>query len=186
MKALDRFIQRWRIGVASKHVRPNSRILDIGCYDGRVFDFTSPAPGSVGIDFVMPETPPSRPNVTLVQGAFPQDLPSQQDRFDAITLLAVLEHIPDSEMKMFSEALADKLAPGGVLVITVPGPAVDHILALLKAIRLIDGMSLEEHHGFKTEHTPAIFGAVGLTLVAHRRFQLGLNNLFVFKKAKGS
>lgn len=183
MKTLDRFIQRWRIAVASKHVPPNARVLDIGCYDGRVFDFTSPAAGSVGIDFVMPNAPPTRPNVTLVQGAFPQDLPSQLDRFDAITLLAVLEHIPDSEMEAFSRSLAEKLAPGGVLVITVPGPAVDHILAMLKAVRLIDGMSLEEHHGFKTEHTPSIFEAVGLTLVTHRKFQFGLNNLFVFRKA---
>jgi len=182
VKTFDRFLQRWRIGVASKHVPANSRILDIGCYDGRVFDFTIPAPGSVGIDFVMPDKP-SRPNVTFVQGAFPQDLPSEADLFDAITLLAVLEHIPDSEMEGFSKAISEKLSPGGVLVITVPGTAVDHILALLKAIRLIDGMSLEEHHGFKTEETPGIFQAVGLSLVTHRRFQFGLNNLFVFKKA---
>ena len=117
-----------------------------------------------------------------MKGAFPHDLPSQTDLFDAITLLAVLEHIPESEMAAFSKALGDKLAPGGFLVITVPGPAVDHILAALKTLRLIDGMSLEEHHGFKTEQTPAIFEAVGLSLVTHRRFQFGLNNLFVFKK----
>jgi hypothetical protein len=43
-------------------------------------------------------------------------------------------------------------------------------------------MCLDEHHGFAVEKTPSLFCAVGLELVRHERFQLGLNNLFVFRK----
>ena len=53
-------------------------------------------------------------------------------------------------------------------------------------LRLIDGMSLEEHHGFDSRQTPAIFSAAGLQLLKKPKFQLGLNNLFVFRRGNGA
>jgi hypothetical protein len=43
-------------------------------------------------------------------------------------------------------------------------------------------MSLEQHHGFEASSTRSLFERQGLKLVLHQRFQLGLNNLFVFKR----
>jgi hypothetical protein len=74
------------------------------------------------------------------------------------------------------------LKPNGRLIITVPSPMVDHVLKVLKFLRLIDGMSLEEHHGFEVHQTTAIFPAKDFRLVKRKRFQLGLNNLFVFER----
>lgn len=68
------------------------------------------------------------------------------------------------------------------MVITVPAKSVDHILTLLRALRLIDGMSLEEHFGFEVAETPAVFSPPRFRLRHHGRFQLGLNHLFVFEK----
>ena len=102
--------------------------------------------------------------------------------FDAITMLAVLEHItPDQHFALVS-GCARLLRQGGQLIITVPSPAVDHILAVLTTIRLVDGMSLEQHHGFEPHQTADIFCAHGFQPIAHHRFQLGLNNLFVFQR----
>ena len=58
----------------------------------------------------------------------------------------------------------------------------ERILEVLKGLRLIDGMSLEEHHGYEVGHTATIFGPPDFRLVRHRRFQLGLNHLFVFER----
>jgi hypothetical protein len=60
---------------------------------------------------------------------------------------------------------------------------VDRILAVLKFIRLIDGMSLEEHYGFEPRGVPSLFSVGEMELVKAGRFQLGCNNLFVFRKS---
>ena len=104
--------------------------------------------------------------------------------FDAITMLAVLEHIPDSEYMSLREGCVRFLKPGGHLIITVPSPLVDHILKVLKVFRLIDGMSLEEHHGYEVGQTASIFPPPAFRLVCRKHFQLGLNNLFVFQRGK--
>lgn len=69
--------------------------------------------------------------------------------FDSITTLAVLEHITPDEHPALVSGCARLLRQGGQLKITMPSPAVDHILAVLKTMRLVDGMSLEQDHGFK-------------------------------------
>ena len=51
-------------------------------------------------------------------------------------------------------------------------------------LRLIEGMSVHEHHGFDPGHVPAAFASTTLSLVAQRRFELGLNNLYVFRKSQ--
>jgi SAM-dependent methyltransferase len=120
----------------------------------------------------------------LISGQFPQNLP-EAGPFDAITMLAVLEHIPSEQQPRWATECARLLKPGGYLVITTPSPVVDRILALLKFIRLIDGMSLEEHYGFDPHCIPSFFSVGKMKLVKASRFQLGFNNLFVFRKIDG-
>jgi hypothetical protein len=71
-------------------------------------------------------------------------------------------------------------------VITAPSPVVDRILAFLKFIHVIDGMSLEQHYGFEPRVVPSLFSIEGLALAKAQRFQLGCNNLFVFRKSLGA
>ena len=61
---------------------------------------------------------------------------------------------------------------------------VEEIEDVLIRLRIIDGMHEEEHHGFQPSQTPEIFERAGFALETNRRFQLGLNNLFVFTKPK--
>jgi hypothetical protein len=93
-----------------------------------------------------------------------------------------LEHFPAEAYGPLADGCARFLKPGGSLVITVPSPAVDRILAVLKALRLIHGMSLEEHHGFQVGQTLEIFAPPRFELRQRSSFQLGLNNLFVFRR----
>lgn len=181
MTALDTALQRWRIARARSHLPSHGRVLDLGTGDGALFRRT----GAVGVG-IDPELPPgveAPPGVTLLRGQFPDDAAQLSGPFDAAVGLAVVEHVPDGELHGWALALEQLLVPGGVLVLTVPSPKVDQLLHVLMALRLVDGMQAHEHHGFVPDDLHTIFTGPGWELVTHRRFQLGLNNLFVFRRA---
>ena len=117
----------------------------------------------------------------LIPGSFPDQRP-RDIQFDVITMLAVLEHIPPSQQALLGDACAALLKPGGRIVITVPSPRVDDILHVLLRLHLIAGIAAHEHYGFDPDDTPGIFRGPRYRVVERRRFQLGLNNLFVFVK----
>jgi hypothetical protein len=43
-------------------------------------------------------------------------------------------------------------------------------------------MSLEQHHGFDPEVLPGEFARHRFSLLVWKKFQLGLNNLFVYER----
>jgi 2-polyprenyl-3-methyl-5-hydroxy-6-metoxy-1,4-benzoquinol methylase len=181
MKSIDRLLQRWRIAKARRFIKPGARILDIGSADGALFrQLKISGAQGMGIDPAL-KSNADADGVPLIAGFFPKDMPATAP-FDAITMLAVLEHFPPAQYEDLRRGCVEFLKPGGRLIITVPSPAVDCILAMLKFFRLIDGMSLEEHHGFEVGRTPEIFPPENFRLLERSTFQLGLNNLFVFER----
>lgn len=183
MRFADRYLQNRRIAMVRRFIPPGAKILDIGSVDGALFRKLGPVvgAGSMGID-------PTLKASMLVNGAelqpgfFPTSMPAAAGPFDAITMLAVLEHFPEADYELLRTGCAAYLRAGGKLLITVPSPQVDYILKWLTFFRVIDGMSLEEHHGYATDKTTEIFPPPHFRLVCHRRFQLGLNNLFALER----
>jgi 2-polyprenyl-3-methyl-5-hydroxy-6-metoxy-1,4-benzoquinol methylase len=187
MKWLDKFIQQQRFVKIASLIPKESRILDIGSHKGELFQYLNSTKGGakdvsgVGIE-PLDVGQVKLANVELIKGYFPIDLPALTEKFDIVTLLAVLEHVPQSDQQLWSKAIAHLLMPKGKLIITVPDKKVDFILDILNKMRLIEGMSLAEHYGFDAEGTPSIFTYPYFKLVLHQKFQFGLNNLFVFER----
>ncbi len=181
MKAVDRWLQTWRILKARSYIKKGSRVLDVGCADGALFkQLGTLIDEGVGLDPDL-EAPIEVEGYRLLPGTFPNDLEGEGP-FDVITMLAVLEHIEPQHQREMARGCSQYLKPGGYLVVTTPAPMVDHILDALAALRIIDGMSLEQHYGFDPKDTPKIFVDHGLELIKAEKFQLGLNHLFLFRK----
>ncbi len=179
MRLLDRLLQAWRARQAVPWIRDGARVLDVGCHQGEFLRRLGNRIGpSVGLD------PLASPVVTeryqILAEPLQEPSPFREASFDAVVLLATLEHIRDKEP--LARECRRLLRPGGRIVITVPAPFVDGIVDWLRRLRLADGMSLEEHHGFDPTATPAVFMRHGFLLEHHHRFQWGLNHLFVFRK----
>jgi len=170
-----------RIRKARRELPPGARVLDIGTHDGTLFLLTSAR--GVGIDPELAAVT-SIPGVTLVKGSFPEDLSELPDgSFDAVVALAVVEHVPESELPIWAEAISRLVVPSGPLIMTVPAPAVDTILHVLMRLKLVDGMEAHQHHRFKLSNLDYIFTAPLWQRAKHRTFQLGLNHLYVFERS---
>jgi hypothetical protein len=158
-------------------------IFDIGCDDGYLFQSIRKVCIRMdGIDPRLKKTIKSKKSIFL-RGFFPRDINESipMGVYDAIFALAVFEHFDEKSLLRSAKVIANTLTDEGLLILTVPHPFVDKILDLLLFFRLIDGQALEEHHGFNPESLVFVMSKT-LQLVKHKRFQLGLNNVFVFKK----
>ena len=185
MTWLDKYLQRCRIKEVQPFLSNGDRVLDVGSSDGVLFETLSfLGPNCIGIDPTLKEAIDDK-KFRLIPGFFPQDM-ADVGQFDVVTMLAVLEHFPESHIGQVVAGCHRFLKPGGKVIITVPSPRVDQILAILKKLRLVRGMALEEHHGYVVEHTAEIFCDPHFKPICHRKFQLGLNNLFVFERIGGT
>jgi 2-polyprenyl-3-methyl-5-hydroxy-6-metoxy-1,4-benzoquinol methylase len=181
MTFLDRWLQRRRIKKASLYVPKQSVVLDIGCHQGELFIYLGKNLFyGVGIDPVL-EKDIFHEKYELLKDVFPS-IRTENKLYHCITMLAVFEHIlPENQSKTIN-ACFKLLQKEGVIIVTVPDRKVDRILFLLKKLHLIKGMQLNQHYGLDTLKIPDMFQNAGFIFIIHKKFQLGLNNLFVFKK----
>jgi SAM-dependent methyltransferase len=163
-----------RIEFARRFVR--GRLLDLGCGRNRLV--ASYSQFGVGIDvfdwgaraLVLRDT--SR-------------LPFLSQSFDAVAILAALNHIPNR-----AAVLADVnrvLRDDGRVVLTMITPtlsAVGHRCLWWYGEDWVRGMADGEVYGFAPRQVGALLADAGFTLEQHCRFLYGLNHLYVFRKTR--
>ncbi len=125
---LNRHIQNphppGRFAWAWEHVGDDNAVLDYGCHDGKVLTSLRCDDGAirVGVDLsgdAIGKGQKAFPDLDLRQIYPGQPLPFENDTFDRILLLDVLEHIADQQSVLFE--LCRVLKVDGLLVVTVPG-----------------------------------------------------------------
>lgn len=178
-KFIDTLLEYLRFRKAKKHIAKGSTLLDIGTGDGAFLRYLKcHIRFGVGIDPLIRESV-EMDHYEFLPGMFPDDF-FMVKQFDVITALAVVEHIPEERLLSFADVCWMYLVSGGRVIITVPHPVVDRILDIMKRVRLIKGMALEEHYGFDPNNLPSIFSR--WRIVKKERWELGLNFLYVFEK----
>ena len=178
----DRFVAWLRFRAARPHIRPQTRVCDIGC--GLEAAFLAKLAGDirygVGLDYQPatarhPATPFVLANITL-------PLPLRAEQFDHAVMLAVLEHLAKPEPVL--QEINRVLRPGGSLILTWPSAAIDPLLHVLHRVRIVsDEMESQEHQPrIAVEDLIAMLRRAGFVRFEHRRFEFGLNNLMVAHK----
>ena len=105
-----------------RHLRPSieTKILDIGCGSGLMLNVLSEVGNTYGMDMSDEAISFSKEifNGRLEKGSMPDDIPYENEFFDLIILLDVIEHIDQDVASLI--AIRDCLVFGGKAVITVP------------------------------------------------------------------
>ncbi len=173
----DRWVAALRIREALGHVDAKGRVCDLGCgVDSLIFEHLPPGGLRAGVDY---QKPLPRRGALLVQADLLGGVPLRAESFDAVTLLAVIEHLTEPE-RTLAEAHRI-LAPGGRLVLTWPSASVDLILAVVSRIGLVSREMECGHHQPRrpVAEWAALLAELGFRDVRHRTFELGLNHLMV-------
>jgi SAM-dependent methyltransferase len=124
------------------------RILDIGCGTYPYFL----AHTSFAEKFAIDQLPlPQQTASELKIESFTLDLeieprlPFENDYFEAVTLLAVVEHLdPELMAKLFKEVYRT-LKPGGMVILTTPAAWSDGLLKFMARINLVSAEEIHEH-----------------------------------------
>jgi SAM-dependent methyltransferase len=155
---LEHFLSRKRTAMANAligdHV-PRERILDIGCGSFPLFLEQAPFREKVGIDQLVSDVQKdkwARRSIALIQYDLERELvlPFPDDHFDAVTMLAVFEHIEKPRLVPMLSEIRRVLRPGGIYVITTPARWTDPILSVLSRMRIVSQAEIEEHKGTYT------------------------------------
>jgi len=136
---------------ANKLIPPTlrtGRILDIGCGTYPYFL----AHTSFAEKFAIDQLPlPQQTASELKIESFTLDLevephlPFEDDYFEAVTLLAVVEHLDPALMAILFKEVYRVLKPGGMVVLTTPAAWSDGLLKFMASINLVSAEEIHEH-----------------------------------------
>jgi ubiquinone/menaquinone biosynthesis C-methylase UbiE len=180
--AFDRFLARQRFQAALPHVRPGSRVCDVGCGLDAAFLTYAGTHISLGVGLDDQVRAGNHGRWPVIRSDITRGLPLLDAQFDHVLMLAVLEHLGDPE-PVLREAFR-VLAPAGSLILTWPQSLVDPVLTILHGIKLVSHeMESQEHQPRKPlGELLRILSRTGFCKFFHRRFELGMNNLLVTYK----
>ena len=179
---LTRSVQRARLAAALPHVPAGARLLDLGC---GLTDLPARFPSYVGCDrnpVVLAEMRRRHPAASFASWDVDADAPppevSAGAPYDAVLMLAILEHLP-SPARALARA-ADLLAPRGRLLATTPHPLGRLPLEAGARLGLLSRHADEEHETLLDRAgLERAAEAAGLAVASYGRFLLGLNQLAV-------
>lgn len=72
-------------------------------------------------------------------------IPFDDNFFDVITMLAVIEHIEPNKVSAILEEIRRILKPNGRLILTTPAPWSDALLRLLAKLKIVSSEEIDDH-----------------------------------------
>ena len=157
-------------------------LLDVGCGDGRLLHElhkAMPEKTLTGIDFS--ESPlrfarAFNPDLEFIRGDIADDRSLIAKKYDVITLVEVIEHIPPEKLDAFIEAVSRRLNTSGRLLLTTP---TDNIPVSKKHYQHFNLQKLEQLLGDRFTVTRTEYCHTPLSGMDKLKLRLLSNRLFV-------
>jgi ubiquinone/menaquinone biosynthesis C-methylase UbiE len=180
---LEPILRRFRLARVVPYIPKDAILLDIGCGSEAVFlqHMASQIKQGFGVDFKA--NPFETDNIRVLRLKLSGQLPFQDNSFDVVTMLAVLEHI-EHEASILQE-IHRVLVPGGKLILTVPSVWAQPVLEFLAyRLKIVSEAEIRDHKRYynrqRLYHT--LIKNAGFQNFNHRYFQLWMNNFCTVSK----
>ncbi|MFH2047105.1 MAG: class I SAM-dependent methyltransferase [Pseudomonadota bacterium] len=171
---LSPWLRTQRIKRVSPYLR--GKILDYGCGTGSLAEICTPN-NYIGVDIDI-----SSINIARMKNPrfrFETIMP-EDEQFDSIVLLAVIEHIKNPVDLLRSMSVM--LNPDGWIIITTPHPMADIIHYLGTQIGLFSSLANEQHEKLiNLSRMNGIVAQADISIDKYEKFLIGLNQLFILK-----
>lgn len=178
---LDNIFRNLREKKILRFISKNDTLCDLGCgSNGSLLYFlANNIKEGVGVDYSV--RPHKLANLTFIKANLEKKLKLNPNKFDVVTVLAVLEHLNKPE-NLLNEAYR-VLKKNGKLILTTPSKLSKPILEFLARLNLINRRHIKEHKNYfsKKELTDLLKNA-GFKDIKVSAFEFGMNNLAIAKK----
>lgn len=184
----ESFLARMRARQANRLIPSslrNGSILDVGCGSYPYFLSHTSFASKFGVDQQQVTNPVPDIQLEVLNLNQRPTLPFGDGMFNAVTLLAVMEHLdPENVVRLYDE-IYRVLTPGGLVVVTTPASWSDGLLRTLARLRLVSPEEINEH---VFTYTPPLigwyFGRAGFSMnkIHFGYFEFGLNLWAVAQK----
>lgn len=182
---LTRSVGAARLAAALPHLPDGAPVLDVGCgltdLPGLIADYVGCDRNADVLAFQRGRWPKKDFfEWDIGRGAAPPELGARAP-FEAILLLAVLEHVADPAAIL--ARVSTLLSSRGCLIVTTPHPSGRWALEAGAALGLLSSHAHDEHEALLGRSDLEEAGrSAGLRLVRYGRFLFGLNQLAVFSR----
>ncbi len=180
---LDKFIARYRLMFAAKYIERNDVILDFGC--GVQHYLLSSAKNKFkigyGLDYDVDDY--QKENIILIKHRYQGNLPFNENFFDKIFMLAVLEHIEKTQVQALLFEFSRVLKSSGHIIMTSPTPRAQTVLEFFAfKLKIISTGEIADHkHYYSVNEICDLVAVSNLKVIETKVFQFGLNSLYVMK-----
>jgi ubiquinone/menaquinone biosynthesis C-methylase UbiE len=162
---LEGFLARQRIKITNRLLKscsPKDRILDIGCGTYPLFLLQSNFFEKYGLDKVsysreIEQLKNSNVIISNHDITIEETLPFENNNFNAVTMLAVFEHIEPTNLAEVLNEIHRVLRPEGIFIITTPAKWTAGLLRIMSKLKLVSLVEIEEH---KEAYTAAKISAL--------------------------